>query len=49
MDALLHTAHHVLPDSIAAGGSERRPTEAAPEALSRGAAAVVRLLPGDHW
>ena len=49
MDALLHTAHHVSPDSIAAGGSERRPTEAGPEALLRGAGAMVRLLPGDHW
>ena len=49
MDALLHTPYRVFPDSIAASGSERRPTEAAPEALSRGAAAMVRLLPGDHW
>ena len=49
VDALLHTAYHVFPDSIAAGGTERRPTEAAPEALSRGAAAMVRLLPGVHW
>ena len=40
VDALLHTAYHVFPDSIAAGGSERRPAEAAPEALSRGAAAI---------
>lgn len=49
VDALLHTAFHVFPDSIAAGGSDRRPAEAAPEALSRGAAAMVRLLPGVHW
>ncbi len=49
VDALLHTAYHVFPDSIAAGGSERKPTEAAPEALSRGAVAMVRLLPGVHW
>lgn len=49
VDALLHTAYHVFPDSTAAGGSERKPTEAAPEALSRGAAAMVRLLPGVHW
>jgi thioester reductase-like protein len=49
VDALLHTAYHVFPDSIAAGGSDRKPTEAAPEALSRGAAAMVRLLPGVHW
>ncbi|MCW2681703.1 MAG: short chain dehydrogenase [Frankiales bacterium] len=49
VDALLHTAYHVFPDSIAAGGTDRKPTEAAPEALSRGAAAMVRLLPGVHW
>ena len=49
VDALLHTAYHVFPDSTAAGGSERKPTEAAPEALSRGAAAMMRLLPGVHW
>jgi thioester reductase-like protein/short-subunit dehydrogenase len=49
VDALLHTAYHVFPDSIAAGGTDRRPTDAAPEALSRGAAAMVRLLPGVHW
>ena len=49
VDALLHTAYHVFPDSTAAGGTERRPTDAAPEALSRGAAAMVRLLPGVHW
>ncbi len=49
VDALLHTAYHVFPDSTAAGGNERKPTEAAPEALSRGAAAMMRLLPGVHW
>ncbi len=49
VDAVLHTAYHVFPDSVAAGGSDRKPTEAAPEALSRGAAAMVRLLPGVHW
>ena len=49
VDALLHTAYHAFPDSIAAGGTDRKPTEAAPEALSRGAAAMVRLLPGVHW
>lgn len=49
VDALLHTAYHVFPDSIAAGGTDRKPSEAAPEALSRGAAAMVRLLPGVHW
>ena len=47
VDALLHTAYHVFPDSAAAGGTGRR--QAAPEALSRGAAAMVRLLPGVHW
>ncbi len=49
VDTLLHTAYHAFPDSVAAGGSERKPTDAAPEALSRGAAAMVRLLPGVHW
>ncbi len=49
VDALLHTAYHVFPDSIAAGGTHRKPADAAPEALSRGAAAMVRLLPGVHW
>ena len=49
VDALLHTAYHVFPDSIAAGGSDSRPSQATPEALSRGAAAMVRLLPGVHW
>ena len=49
VDALLHTAYHVFPDSMAAGGTDRRPSDAAPEALSRGAAAMVRLLPGVHW
>jgi NAD(P)-dependent dehydrogenase (short-subunit alcohol dehydrogenase family) len=49
VDALLHTAYHVFPDSVAAGGSDRKPTQAAPEALSRGAAAMARLLPGVHW
>ena len=49
VDALLHTAYHVFPDSIAAGGSDRKPSDAAPEALSRGAAVMVRLLPGVHW
>ena len=49
VDALLHTAYHVFPDSLAAGGSDRKPTEAAPDALSRGAVAMSRLLPGVHW
>ena len=49
VDALLHTAYHVFPDSLAAGGSESTPPQATPEALSRGAAAMVRLLPGVHW
>ena len=49
VDALLHTAYHVFPDSVAAGGSDRKPTEAAPDALTRGASVMVRLLPGVHW
>ena len=49
VDAPLHTAYQMFPDSLAAGGTDRKPKEAAPEALSRGAAAMVRLLPGVHW
>jgi NAD(P)-dependent dehydrogenase (short-subunit alcohol dehydrogenase family) len=46
-DAVLHTAYLVFPDSAAAGGSGRRTST--PDALSRGAVAMMRLLPGIHW
>jgi len=48
VDAVLHTAYLMFPDSMAAGGSGDSRT-AAPEALSRGAAVLTRLLPGVHW
>ncbi|HWB66848.1 MAG TPA: SDR family oxidoreductase [Mycobacteriales bacterium] len=44
VDAVLHVAYRVFPDSHAAGGrGSDRPS------LSRGAQAMVRLLPGVHW
>ncbi len=49
VDAILHTAYHLFPDSTAATGSgsvERRDTS---EALSRGALVLSRMLPGVHW
>ena len=47
-DALLHVAFRVFPDSAAARGDE---SSAASEmsALSRGARAMARVLPGIHW
>ena len=48
VDAVLHTAYHLFPDSMAAGGDARR-RATPPEALSRGAVVVSRLLPGVHW
>jgi NAD(P)-dependent dehydrogenase (short-subunit alcohol dehydrogenase family) len=42
VDALLHVAYRVFPDSKAAGGDDQ-------VSLSRGAQAIVRLLPGVHW
>jgi thioester reductase-like protein/short-subunit dehydrogenase len=47
-DALLHVAFRVFPDSAAARGDE---SSAATEmsALSRGARAMARVLPGIHW
>ena len=44
VDAVLHVAYRVFPDSHAAGGDEREGPS-----LSRGAQAMVRLLPGVHW
>ena len=48
VDAVLHTAYHLFPDSTAAGGEAGART-GAPEALSRGAVVVSRMLPGVHW
>jgi NAD(P)-dependent dehydrogenase (short-subunit alcohol dehydrogenase family) len=48
VDAVLHTAYLLFPDSTAAGGEGDDRTDA-PEALSRGAVVVTRLLPGVHW
>ena len=42
VDALLHVAYRVFPDSKAAGGDDE-------VSLNRGAQALVRLLPGVHW
>ena len=48
VDAVLHTAYLIFPDSTAAGGDASSRTDA-PEALSRGAVVLTRLLPGVHW
>ncbi|MFP5218891.1 MAG: SDR family oxidoreductase, partial [Actinomycetes bacterium] len=48
VDAVLHTAYLMFPDSTAAGGDDKSRTDA-PEALSRGAVVLSRLLPGVHW
>jgi len=48
VDAVLHTAYLMFPDSTAAGGDAKGRTDA-PEALSRGAVVLSRLLPGVHW
>jgi NAD(P)-dependent dehydrogenase (short-subunit alcohol dehydrogenase family) len=48
VDAVLHTAYLLFPDSTAAGGDANGRTET-PEALSRGAVVLTRLLPGVHW
>jgi hypothetical protein len=48
VDAVLHTAYLVFPDSIAAAGDQAT-TSSAPDALSRGAVVMMRLLPGVHW
>jgi NAD(P)-dependent dehydrogenase (short-subunit alcohol dehydrogenase family) len=50
VDAILHTAYLLFPDSTAAAGDSaagKRTTP--PEALSRGAVVMSRLLPGVHW
>jgi short-subunit dehydrogenase len=48
VDAVLHTAYLVFPDSVAAGGDQATRSNA-PDALSRGAVVMMRLLPGVHW
>lgn len=48
VDAVLHTAYHLFPDSAAAGGAKGR-RSSPPDALSRGALVMSRLLPGVHW
>ncbi len=42
VDAVLHVAYRVFPDSKAAGGDDQM-------SLNRGAQALMRLLPGVHW
>jgi NAD(P)-dependent dehydrogenase (short-subunit alcohol dehydrogenase family) len=49
LDAILHTAYLAFPDSTAAGGQGGSLAQNAPEALSRGAVVMMRLLPGVHW
>jgi NAD(P)-dependent dehydrogenase (short-subunit alcohol dehydrogenase family) len=53
-DAVLHTAYLAFPDSAAAQKGKaadpgEQPAINAPEALSRGAVVLARLLPGVHW
>jgi NAD(P)-dependent dehydrogenase (short-subunit alcohol dehydrogenase family) len=43
VDAVLNIAYRVFPDSKAAGGGDEGPS------LTRGAQAMVKLLPGVHW
>ncbi len=43
VDAVLNVAYRVFPDSKAAGGGDEGPS------LTRGAQAMVKLLPGVHW
>jgi NAD(P)-dependent dehydrogenase (short-subunit alcohol dehydrogenase family) len=47
-DAVLHVAYRVFPDSRAARGDAADPS-AEMSALSRGARAMARVLPGIHW
>ncbi len=49
VDAVLHTAYHLFPDSTAATGGSAARRATPPEALSRGAVVLSRLLPGVHW
>jgi NAD(P)-dependent dehydrogenase (short-subunit alcohol dehydrogenase family) len=43
VDAVMNVAYRVFPDSKAAGGRDEGPS------LTRGAQALVKLLPGVHW
>ena len=47
-EAVMHTAYLAFPDSAAAGGEDVGIGAKAPEALSRGAVLLARLLPGVH-
>ena len=47
VDAVLHTAYLMFPDSTAAGGDKTGGDPS--DALSRGAVVLSRLLPGVHW
>jgi thioester reductase-like protein/short-subunit dehydrogenase len=46
VDAVLHVAYRVFPDSAAASAGQ---DDDESTALSRGARAMIRLLPGVHW
>ena len=46
VDAVLHVAYEVFPDSAAAAGDGEAPPTTS---LSNGAKAFMRLLPGVHW
>jgi hypothetical protein len=48
-DALLHVAYRVFPDSAAARGDDTTSAATEMSALSRGARAMARILPGIHW
>ncbi len=49
VDAVLHVAYQMFPDSTAATGGDAAKRTSPPEALSRGAVVMSRLLPGVHW
>ncbi len=49
VDAVLHVAYQMFPDSTAATGGDLAKRTSPPEALSRGAVVMSRLLPGVHW
>lgn len=48
VEAVMHTAYLTFPDSAAAGGADGPIAANAPEALSKGAVLLGRLLPGVH-
>ena len=49
VDAVLHTAYHLFPDSPAASGGGEVERTGRTDALSRGAVVLSRMLPGVHW